>query len=696
MPYTGKVTHYGSDATTVLNDLTSRKVDASFTLRTQGGCGPGELRLKDVWTLRNTVLPGHYIAFDYEDGDRWYFGRVESITSDVPAGQIISLEGMSVELSELYPGGFGFSGDEPPRVWGKSDYFINDPDHDIQTFKTVSQPEDVVDDFWQNWIYPYTKITTADIEYASPKSGLSSVKFRGEETVMSIIRQLAITSKDASWGVDQNKKFFFKQKRANVLRTFRIGRDVQSVSRDRDRSNLYNRLQITGDYIYNGDAFDSSGIQTLYYGWYRYRAAFHVKSSIAQYGERRARLPLPWIRRNSDAQAFAVEFFRKYARLTDRYRIRTTTISGLPRPWEGQIRLEDTDGTELITSHFQTLKVEFGKAPVLEFELGPEDLVYGDDPREDRWELPQIPRRNFPPPSYTLPPTYTGTGSLSSEEITSSGGSSSSYDPCEPCQWHFYDGQWNLTYDGCPASCGDCAPINTLPDADGLDECTGDFDDPSQCFDTSLCGPPTTTTSTTTTACPECNGAFLVCSCSNTLGVYDPAGLGPGDGCSWPTTSPVGDPCVNQHSCALIDYRGSISGVSTNPDCTTTTSTSSTSTSTTSTSTSTTSTSTSTTSTSTSTSTTSTTTSTTSTTTSTTTTSAPTTTTSTTTTAGGGCTGICEFECTDTGGGYAWVLRDSNCSSGCGCPGAITVGSCPTCNLAALGTFCTPSCVDIS
>ena len=93
MPYTGKVIHYSSDATTQLNDLTSRKTDARFTIRRLGGCGPGELKLKDFWSLRDTVQPGHYIAFEYDTGDRWYFGRVESVTSDVPAGHTIALEG---------------------------------------------------------------------------------------------------------------------------------------------------------------------------------------------------------------------------------------------------------------------------------------------------------------------------------------------------------------------------------------------------------------------------------------------------------------------------------------------------------------------------------------------------------------------------------------------------------------------------
>ena len=692
MPYTGKVIHYSSDATTQLNDLTSRKTDARFTIRRLGGCGPGELKLKDFWSLRDTVQPGHYIAFEYDTGDRWYFGRVESVTSDVPAGHTIALEGLSAELAELHPGGFGGTGDSPPRVWGKSDYFVNDPNYEFQTFKTISQPEDLVTEFYNDYIFPYTNVTTSNIEYASPAVGISSFKFEGRETVLSAMRQMGIACRDASWGVDQNKKFYFLRKRGTVLKTFRVGRDVQSLSRERDRSLLYNRLTLTGDYIYNGDQFDSSGEQLLWYGFYRWQAHFRVASSIQQYGERRVRLSVPWLRRNSDAQQFAIEFFRKYARMSDRYRIRTTTIDGLPRPWEGQIRLEGQDGSELVTSHFDTLNVGFGRTPYLEFELGPEDLVWNDDPREDRWELPQIPRRDYPPPTISLPPTWTGSeSSLSTETITSSDSSGTDYTPCE-CQFR-YTGNWNVIWYGCAeAGCVGVCPYDELPEPSNPEDCVGGPDDPADCFAARPC-----TESTTTTASCDCPASgvyacyeYLKCLAGTWVNQGPPAGY---LGC--PSGFVVQNPPPGIVQCSPSDtstFGNEVLSPCIRPECTTTTTTTTTTSTTTTTTTTTTSTTTTTTSTTTTTTTTSTTTTTTTstTTTSTTTTTTTTTTTSTTTTtttAGPPC-GYCQWVCFGMMGDYAWFGDGDFCTGGCGCQEPVADG----CNAGTFGTTTQTNC----
>ena len=98
---------------------------------------------------------------------------------------------------------------------------------------------------------------------------------------------------------------------------------------------------------------------------------------------------------------------------------------------------------------------------------------------------------------------------------------------------------------------------------------------------TTTTGPTTTTTAhtttttysptTTTTTCPACRVAYIVCDCSNNLSIYDSSGLGPGSGCHWPTSSPVGDPCVNSSDCSVIDIRGTVSGIHDSPECSTTT-----------------------------------------------------------------------------------------------------------------------------
>lgn len=496
MGYTGSVIHYDFDATTVLNDLTSRKTSAEFTLRRLGGCGPAEIKLKDMWNLRNVVRPGHWIALDYEAGNRWYFGRVENVSSDLPAGQTVNCEGMSIQLGEINPGGMGYDSEDLPIRYAKSDYFPYDRDWSYQSWVNVSQPEDVVRNVFSQYINTRTDVTSSYVDNADPRVGLNTITFRGEETVLSMIRALGVACRDASWGIDENKRFFFMQKRADILATFKAGYNVQQLNRKRDRSLLYNRLLITGDYIYlNPNSFGTE--------FYRYRSYFHVPDSISVYGERRTRVYLPWIRRNEDAIAFAKEFFRKYATLTDRYFIRTNGTSILPRPWDGQIELQDTDGTVLMVSHFDSIRVDFNHSPYFEFDLGPEDLVYNDDPRDDRWEMPRHRQEGLPPPSLSLPPTWTGT--MSNTTSTSSTSTSTTGPICVGCDWTCDPGETTFTLNdngnGCTYPCDPCSepePLST--------PCLN----PLGCTAHTPCGAPTTTTTSTstsgtTTPCVQCN-----------------------------------------------------------------------------------------------------------------------------------------------------------------------------------------------
>jgi len=600
MGYTGSVIHYDFDATTVLNDLTSRKTSAEFTLRRLGGCGPAEIKLKDMWNLRNVVRPGHWIALDYEAGNRWYFGRVENVSSDLPAGQTVNCEGMSIQLGEINPGGMGYDSEDLPIRYAKSDYFPYDRDWSYQSWVNVSQPEDVVRNVFSQYINTRTDVTSSYVDNADPRVGLNTITFRGEETVLSMIRALGVACRDASWGIDENKRFFFMQKRADILATFKAGYNVQQLNRKRDRSLLYNRLLITGDYIYlNPNSFGTE--------FYRYRSYFHVPDSISVYGERRTRVYLPWIRRNEDAIAFAKEFFRKYATLTDRYFIRTNGTSILPRPWDGQIELQDTDGTVLMVSHFDSIRVDFNHSPYFEFDLGPEDLVYNDDPRDDRWEMPRHRQEGLPPPSLSLPPTWTGT--MSNTTSTSSTSTSTTGPICVGCDWTCDPGETtfrlNDNGNGCTYPCDPCSepePLST--------PCAN----PLGCTAHTPCGAPTTSTSTSTTnPCPDCT---TVNCCYQAFFNVSPFGVASG----WAGCDGINPPCFSGCTCQDAAYANlptitsDMNGhkeyrscVSTNSDCRTT----STSTSTTH----------------------------------------------------GGCLG-CTFKY-GVGGGTSWVLVEDNCTSPC-------------------------------
>src|SRR5690606_20650749 len=123
-------------------------VSAWFELLRLGGCGSGEVVLRDKFTLRGTIQIGHYVAFEYTSGDRWFLGRVEEIEEESPKGVTLSLFGMAAELTEVFPGGFDPNADGAPHRYARSDWFPNDPDWSWQTWDQVSQPNQIVDLLW--------------------------------------------------------------------------------------------------------------------------------------------------------------------------------------------------------------------------------------------------------------------------------------------------------------------------------------------------------------------------------------------------------------------------------------------------------------------------------------------------------------------------------------------------------------------
>lgn len=391
MSYQRKFIHYGPSPTTYIQELDSRSTGMWFELLRHGGCGQAEIRLQDVFALRNEITIGDWIAAEYTSnavnyatggiGDRWYLGRVESINSTSPAGATLQLYGMSTQLNEVFPGGFGGSNDDKPHVYARSDWFVHDPDYDLNTYTSVSSPEALVNSLYTHYISPATDITSWAVEAADPGVNLDSFVFRGEESVQSILRSAAIMNRGASWGVDELGRLFFIQKRSDILSTFQEGQSCTNLARTRDRSLMYNRLLLTGGYIYGLNIL-TDGTQEQWTGFYRFRATYHVAASVASHGERRIRIFAPWVRRNADGDAFAREFFRLYAQPTDRYTFTTTGQATLPRPWLGQIALNDINGEELVTQHFDQVRVQFDHVPTFTLTLGPEEVQYPDGPEQ--------------------------------------------------------------------------------------------------------------------------------------------------------------------------------------------------------------------------------------------------------------------------------------------------------------------------
>jgi len=321
---------------------------------------------------------------------------VEERTAKSPAQVSFRLQGMGVELGEVFPGGFepDRADGVPPHRYARTDLFPNDPDYSWETVDAVSQPHEFVELLMQQYVVPRTNITldASLIESPGDTEGVTSAKFRGEESVRSIVKEQAFRAFHASWGVGADGKFFFLRKRDAVLATFREGTDISLLEESRDRDLLFNRVSLTGGYVYD----EQLGSDIAMRGFYRWRGNYIQPASRDRHGERRIRIWIPWIRTDSDSRQFVKEFFRVYAQPTSRYLVEVDHQSTMLLPWGGRIRLLDRSGNEIIRAMVETIRVQFDHAPRFRMELGPEDphSYWPEPPHDERWEIPGQENQN--------------------------------------------------------------------------------------------------------------------------------------------------------------------------------------------------------------------------------------------------------------------------------------------------------------
>jgi hypothetical protein len=364
-----------------------------FEWHRQGGCGSAEIRLRDDFANRGDVEPGDWISIESEPGLRWYLGRVETKEATYPSGVRLRLEGMGVELGEVFPGGFGSDADGvPPQRFGATDLFSLDPDRDVETYDATGDAASVVRLLMSRYVEPATHISYVPlrVEDSTRPAGVESLKIHGEESARSLIKELAVRAGAAAWGVDAAGEFFFLKRRTPIDLTLRIGLNVAELEELSDRELLFNRLLLTGDYVYDRhDATDNIAVRS-----FRWRGNYVEPASRAAYGERRLRIWIPWIRTQADALSFTREFFRTYSQPQRRYRIKTGEVTAPVFPWLGAVRLLNAAGFEIATGLCDTIRVRFDRAPRFELEIGPEDPrnLWPEPSQDERWELPARPQ----------------------------------------------------------------------------------------------------------------------------------------------------------------------------------------------------------------------------------------------------------------------------------------------------------------
>lgn len=451
-----RILHHGSNphATPVL--LQERAVSGCwFELHRRGGCGAGEVVLSDEFPDRRLIDIGDWISFEAAPGDRWYLGRVEERHATSPAAVRLRLEGMGVELSEVFPGGFASDVDGvPPHRFAATDLFPHDPDRGLELVDSVDSADALVRLLLERYVVPATHIISDPslIEPPLHPAPVSSLKFRGEESVTAIIKELGLRAQ-AAWGVDARGQFFFLRQMPTVLKVWREGRDLTSLSETRDRELLFNRVLLTGDYVYDHpDATDDLARRS-----YRWRGNYTQPESRAEFGDRRIRLWVPWLRTAVDSLAFVREFFRIYAQPAARFQIETAPQASLPLPWHGVVRLEDRHGEVLFVGPIESVRIDFDHAPRFRLELGPEDPrhLWPEPPHDERWELPNGGQPGGPVSLTSRWPLTSSSGDdgpdsadlMSGERSEDSSLDSSAYLSTGSSAWSSLDSSWPSSWE---------------------------------------------------------------------------------------------------------------------------------------------------------------------------------------------------------------------------------------------------------
>jgi len=467
-----RILNHGPDPSGVPQELSLTVVKSCwFELHRQGGCGSGQIHLSDEFVQREGTQIGDWISFEAAAGDRWYLGRVEERRADITTGVRLRLEGMAVELNQMFPGGFGELADgQKPHLYAATDLFEFDPDRDGQTMDTVSTVEELVRLLLSQSLSPdsHLQISPDRIEAPELTASITSLKLRGEESVRALLKDLAVRAQGAAWGVDEQGRFFFLRPRQTILATFREQQDLTALTESQDLEQVFNRMLLTGDYVY--DRMDQSG--DVARRSYRWRASYFEPVSRGQHGDRRIRMWLPWIRTQADGATFAREFFRMYSQPSRRLTIETVGSDQLPRPWLGRVRVQDRAGNLLIAARPETVRVLFDHVPRFRMELGPADPrdLWPEPPHDERWEIPQDQQSaggniSVPP----LPPDDDGgggpgggssgpvpvpTSSLQSDSDDPSDPSEGSDAGSEPSSWGstWWPDPWDEDSDSAPTS----------------------------------------------------------------------------------------------------------------------------------------------------------------------------------------------------------------------------------------------------
>lgn len=207
-----------------------RAYNVSWGYTPVGGCAQFSFTINSRY-CRETVLGTNFnvqikrrnpITKEY---DLWYQGRIESVNEDVaPDKEIIEVSGFGYQ-SEL---------------------------RDINVDETYTSDEAsvIVKHILDNYIVPYTNVTYDNGDIEATSFTFDSYKFEDIKAI-DAFKQIAEIVGNIEWGVDRNRKFYFKQRSDDVGWIEHVGKKGFSGLKIRNTSiGIVTRVKVLGEGSY--------------------------------------------------------------------------------------------------------------------------------------------------------------------------------------------------------------------------------------------------------------------------------------------------------------------------------------------------------------------------------------------------------------------------------------------------------------
>lgn len=209
---------------TLLEILDKEFMGLSWDYSRVGGCGSFS------FSLPRNYCDEKYISGDFNIRiyvrnettsayDLWYQGVVESKQPNVKDDETIQVSGhgYQAQLSRIYLSNVTY---------------------------TSTEVSVIVKSILDTYVVPNTDITYDVGDLTATTFTPSSIKFNG--SAMDALQTLADLVGEREWGVDKDRKFFFKARSSTVGYRFPLGRNVTSFNSDDSFKDIVNRVIIQG------------------------------------------------------------------------------------------------------------------------------------------------------------------------------------------------------------------------------------------------------------------------------------------------------------------------------------------------------------------------------------------------------------------------------------------------------------------